>query len=215
MSQPKVKKGSQATAKWDVKPLVDPKLVSALSHPLRVCILDLLSEAVASPSDLAREAGLSVDYIAYHVKELEKLGYVELVKTEPRRGTVEHYYRASQGLFFDDPEWEQLPTPIKNGLAVSMYQVSIDDLKEALTAGTYSARNSHMSNARFLVDEQGWDELKATLEATLERVLALQTECAERLEAGSEEAIPVAVSIAGFETPPRPGTGAEASDADD
>lgn len=185
---------------------VDQNLVSALSHPLRVHILDALSEATASPSDLAREVDLSVNYVAYHVNELEKLGYLELVKTEPRRGTVEHYYRAKRLFLLDDREWERLPEPVKRSVSADIFSSVIDDVKEALEAETFDARNGHQSRTRLRVDEEGWRQLTATLEETLNRVLALQAECAERLEASGEEGIPVAVSITGFETPARPGS---------
>src|ERR1044072_7070478 len=117
------------TAKDNLNPLVDPRLASALSHPLRVHILDALSEGDASPSDLARNAGISVNYVASQVKELEKLGYVELIKTEPRRGTVEHYYRASRRFLLDDGEWELLPSPIKQGLSASLCQAFVDEMR--------------------------------------------------------------------------------------
>ena len=182
---------------------VDQNLISALSHPLRVHILDVLAEAGASPSDLAREVGLSVNYVAYHVKELEKLGYLELVKTVPRRGTVEHYYRAKRPFMFDDKEWERLPRPARAGVSAGIFGNVIDDVKEALKADTLNSRNAHMSRTRLRVDERGWDELMKVLEEALDRILALQAEYAERLQESDEEAISVAVSITGFETPPR------------
>lgn len=194
----------------DFKHRVDQDLVSALSHPLRVHIIDALVEATASPSDLAREVGLSVNYVAYHVKELEKLGYVELVKTEPRRGTVEHYYRAKRHFMLDDSEWEQLPKPVKTRFSAGIFSSIIDDVKEALAADTLGSRNAHTSRTRLRVDERGWEELMRTLEETLHRVLALQAESDERLEASGEEPIPLAVSIVSFETPPR--SGSDASD---
>lgn len=190
-------------AKGNLKTLVDPKLVSALSHPLRVHILDVLTEVSASPSDLARDVGLSVNYVAYHVKELEKLGYLELVKTEPRRGTVEHYYKAKRRFLLDDSEWERLPEPVKRTATATLLRQVTEEAKEALEAGTFDSRNSHLSRTRLYVDEKGWDELTAVLEEALNRVLSLQEECAARLEESGGEAIPTAVSIAGFETPPR------------
>ena len=196
----------------DFRLRVDQDLISALSHPLRVHILDALSEATASPSDLAREVGLSVNYVAYHVKELEKLGYLELVKTEPRRGTVEHYYRAKRLFMLDDSEWERLPKPVKASLNAGIFSSVIDDVKEALEADTFDSRNAHLSRTRLRVDERGWDELMKTLEETLHRILALQAECAERLEASGEEAIPVAASIVSFETPVRPRPDASSAD---
>lgn len=185
----------------DFRVRLDPSLVSALSHPLRVHILDALAEAAASPSDLAREVGLSVNYVAYHVKELQKLGYVELVKTEPRRGTVEHYYRAKRFFMLDDSEWERLPRQIKAGLYANVFGIVIGDVKEALEADTFSSRNSHLSRTRLRVDEQGWEDLMKILEEALNHVLALQVECTERLEANGEEGISAAVSITGFEAP--------------
>lgn len=203
MSEPSKK------AKGDLRSLVDPRLVSALSHPLRVHVIDALGEAAASPSDLAREVGLSVNYVAYHVKELEKLGYVELVKTEPRRGTVEHYYRLKRRFLLDDSEWERLPKGIRRSFSADLFRLVIADVKEALAEGTFDARSGHLSRTRLHVDEQGWDELTTILEETMNRVIALQTECAERLEASGDQPIPAATSIVGFETPPRADPGAD------
>jgi DNA-binding transcriptional ArsR family regulator len=191
-------------AKGKVKSLFDRNLVSVLSHPLRVHILDALNETIGSPSDLAREVEVDVNYVAYHVKELEKIGYLELVKTVPRRGAIEHYYRASEKLLIDDQEWEQLPTAVKNGFNADIFQWIMKDVREALEAGTLGNRNGHMSRTRLLVDEKGWEDLNSTLMETLERVFAIQTECEKRLEAdGNDDAIPVAVSITGFEASPR------------
>jgi DNA-binding transcriptional ArsR family regulator len=191
-------------AKGKVKLLFDRDLVSVLSHPLRVHIIDALNETIGSPSDLAREVEVDVNYVAYHVKELEKIGYLELVKTVPRRGAVEHYYRASEKLLIDDREWEQLPMTIRNGFNANIFQWILNDVKEALEAGTLGTRNGHMSRTRLLVDEKGWEDLSATLMETLERVFAIQAECEKRIEAdGDDDAIPVAVSITGFEASPR------------
>jgi DNA-binding transcriptional ArsR family regulator len=207
-----VSESSKKAQGGDFRLRVDPSLVSALSHPLRVHILDALAEAAASPSDIAREVGLSVNYVAYHVNELQKLGYLELVKTEPRRGTVEHYYRAKRLFLLDDSEWERLPKPVKAGFNVEIFGSIIADVKEALEADTFDSRNAHLSRTRLRVDERGWDELMNLLERTLHRILDLKAECAERLEASGEEAIPVAVSIVNFETPARPKPDAPSGD---
>jgi DNA-binding transcriptional ArsR family regulator len=184
--------------------LIDPDLASALSHPLRVHILDVLSETTASPSDLARDVGLSVNHVAYHVKELEKLGYVELVKAVPRRGTVEHYYRAKRRFFFDDHAWEKLPSPVRKGFSADIFKLIVQDAREALEAGTIDARTGHLSSTTLRADEEGWQELRSILDEALERVLALQAECMERLDASGERPIPISVALAGFEVPWRP-----------
>lgn len=195
--------------KGNIKPLIDQKLISAISHPLRVHILDTLGEGTASPSDLAREVGVDVNYVAYHFKELEKLGYVELVDTQQRRGAVEHYYRARTKVLLEDHAWERVPLPLKRGFVAHLLQLIATDLREALETGSFQARESHLSRTRFLVDEKGWDDLSTALRDTLEQVLTIQAECSERLKCADRgTAVPVAVSIAGFEIPPRGGQSA-------
>lgn len=207
--------GEKTKAKGNLRsPFVDPDLICALSHPLRVHIIDVLNEVTASPSDLARDAGLSVNYVAYHVKELERIGFVELVRTEPRRGTVEHFYRAKRRLFFEDHEWEQLPQPIRRGLSIDIFRLILDDARKALAAGTLDERTGHLSSTTLLVDEQGWDELISGLNELLERVLSIQAECAERLEASGGKPISASVSLTGFEMPSKPDPDAEAPGAD-
>ncbi|MGN6255343.1 MAG: helix-turn-helix domain-containing protein [Solirubrobacterales bacterium] len=71
---------------------IDQELVKALSHPVRVEILEALQGRVASPAELAEEIDENLGVIAYHAKTLLKHGYVELVRSEPRRGTIEHSF---------------------------------------------------------------------------------------------------------------------------
>lgn len=84
------------------------EMVKALSHELRVEILTILNERVASPNELAKELGEGLSQVSYHVKVLRDYGTITLVKTVPRRGAVEHYYRAKEqhmsrtALFLDD-----------------------------------------------------------------------------------------------------------------
>jgi DNA-binding transcriptional ArsR family regulator len=70
--------------------------VKALSHPLRVRCLEVLAARVASPSELAEEFQAPLGNVAYHVRELEGVGLVRIVKESPVRGTVEHFYRADR-----------------------------------------------------------------------------------------------------------------------
>ena len=76
--------------------LVDIRLMKALAHKERVEILSILSEREASPSELSEVIKASLSKIAYHVKVLKDFDLIELVRTAPRRGAVEHFYRAKQ-----------------------------------------------------------------------------------------------------------------------
>jgi DNA-binding transcriptional ArsR family regulator len=74
---------------------IDPRLAKALSNDVRARALDLLVEGMRSPKTLADELGLDVRGVAYHVRVLKELGCIELVDTQPRRGAIEHIYRAA------------------------------------------------------------------------------------------------------------------------
>jgi DNA-binding transcriptional ArsR family regulator len=70
-------------------------LSKATTHPLRVKILERLEIRMASPNELSKQLHAPLGNVSYHVKTLLELGTIELVKTEPRRGAVEHFYRST------------------------------------------------------------------------------------------------------------------------
>src|SRR3954451_17998061 len=88
---------------------LDPAIVKALAHPLRMRVLSRLNEVVASPKELAEEFGVSLPMLSYHFRVLNDVGAIELVSETPVRGAVEHHYRATTRAFFSDADWEKLP----------------------------------------------------------------------------------------------------------
>lgn len=99
--------------------LGDPELVGAVSSPLRRRLLDRLHEP-ASASELAKEFGLSRQALNYHLRELERLGLLELAEERQRRGFVERVLRTRPGRLVVDPsvleppgadDSSRLPTP--------------------------------------------------------------------------------------------------------
>lgn len=78
----------------------------ALSHPLRVTILNGLYHREASPAELASEMGKPLPNVAYHVRELHKLGALALVRERQVRGAVEHVYTATVRIILSqEPLW--------------------------------------------------------------------------------------------------------------
>jgi hypothetical protein len=77
--------------------LVDPRLVKALDHVLRQHILLAAVAGEVSPSGLATALDEGLSQVSYHVKVLRDDcdGLIEETRTVPRRGAVEHYYRAT------------------------------------------------------------------------------------------------------------------------
>jgi DNA-binding transcriptional ArsR family regulator len=181
---------------------LDQRLVRALGHPVRVQSLNILNERVASPNEISKELDQTVGHVSYHIKVLKECECIELVDTAPRRGAMEHYYRATDRAFLDADEWASLPKSIRPGMSASGLKTVINDISSALLAGTFDKRiDRHLSWTPMLVDEQGWEELKTELEETLEKVFEIQSESAERLTAEDAPGIPVSVAMLGFEAP--------------
>jgi DNA-binding transcriptional ArsR family regulator len=179
---------------------IDQRLVRALGHPVRVQALIVLNERIASPNEISKELDQTVGHVSYHIKVLKECECIELVDTAPRRGAMEHYYRATDRAFLNAEEWASLPSSIRPGMSASLLQTVMNDASDALMAGTFDKRTDrHLSWTPMIVDEQGWDELKTGLEGFLERIFDIQSSSAERLAAEDAPGIPVTVAMMCFE----------------
>ena len=124
---------------------VDQRLVRAIGHPLRLRLLTIFNERVASPSDLAAELGEPIGNVSYHTRILARLGCVELVKTKQVRGAVEHYYRAVVRPVFSDDDWAELPLSIRKSLAGAVLTEIADDMGASANAGGFDRDEVHLS----------------------------------------------------------------------
>ena len=131
---------------------VDQRLVRAIGHPLRLRLLTIFNERVASPSDLAAELGEPIGNVSYHTRILARLGCVELVKTKQVRGAVEHYYRAVVRPVFSDDDWAELPMSIRKSLAGAVLTEIADDMGASANAGGFDRDEVHLSRTPLTLD---------------------------------------------------------------
>jgi DNA-binding transcriptional ArsR family regulator len=188
--------------KGAVREVVDQQLIKALAHPVRAQALSILNERVASPNEIAKELDQGVGHVSYHINVLKQCECIELVGTEPRRGAVEHYYRATTRIFLDDEDWRRLPASVRPGMSATLIQNVVDDAGGALTAGTFDARDDrHLAWTKMILDEKGWAELNEAFGETLDRVLEIQTSAAARLQEAGETGFQVSAVTMAYETP--------------
>jgi DNA-binding transcriptional ArsR family regulator len=156
-------------------------MAKALAHPLRVQLLSLLNEGVASPNELAKKLDEPLTNVSYHVRMLHDLGCIELVETEPRRGALEHYYRAIVRPFFADNDWRRLPKNARGSISDAVLQLVWDDSAEAIKTGLFDEREDrHLSRSVLCVDEEGWEALNELLVETLDQAMQIQADSASR-----------------------------------
>jgi DNA-binding transcriptional ArsR family regulator len=165
---------------------IDQRMVKALSHPLRMTILTALNEKVASPSELADELGEPLGNVSYHVRILADLGCIELVRTTPRRGAVEHHYRALTRPFFRDEDWSRLPRSTRRSVFDAILKEIWKDVGDAAGSGGLDDDRAQVSRTPLVLDRQGWEELADLLASVIERAFEIQAESADRLVDGPD-----------------------------
>jgi DNA-binding transcriptional ArsR family regulator len=167
--------------------LQNPELIRGLAHPLRTRMLAILLEREASPKELADEFGIPLANVAYHIQVLRKLKLIRLVRKTPRRGAVEHHYRADQAAHVGKDAWAQIPGSVKEGLVAAGLNNIASDVSDAAATGGFDHDDSHLSRQRLVLDQQAWDELGGLLMQALNRGYELEKEAAERLKAKDHE----------------------------
>jgi DNA-binding transcriptional ArsR family regulator len=177
-------------------------MAKALAHPLRVQLLTALNEGVASPNELAKRLNEPLTNVSYHVRMLHDLGCIELVETEPRRGALEHYYRAIMRPFFADRDWKKLPKNTRGSISDTVLQLVWDDTADAIKSGLFDEREDrHLSRTVLCVDEQGWEEMNDVLSETLDRAMQIQADSAGRVAKGEGDTSPATVVMMSYPTP--------------
>jgi predicted transcriptional regulator len=71
----------------------DNDLLVALRHPLRRDILrEMVGKEAISPREIAGTLGRPLSNVSYHVRVLADCAAVSLVRTQPVRGSMQHFY---------------------------------------------------------------------------------------------------------------------------
>lgn len=170
--------------------ITDPRLIKALAHPLRIRILAILEDReLASPNELSELLGVSLGVMSYHVRRLHALGFLELVRRTPRRGAIEHHYRAKARPKVSDEGWAETPAIVKRAMVGASLEQVTGYVSAAAARGGFDRADAHLSRSVITLDERGWKELAREMAKTLASIERIERESAERLrEADDAEA---------------------------
>jgi DNA-binding transcriptional ArsR family regulator len=164
----------------------DPRYVKAMSHPLRVRILALLDERIASPVELAGWLGATLGTTAYHVRTLERMGLIELVRETRVRGAVEHHYRSTERPRVSDEAWGAAPPIAKQAAVASSLQTIGAYARAASAAGGFDHANSHLTRTSLHLDARGWSELSRACMRLLAQADRIEDAARERIQRNPE-----------------------------
>lgn len=180
---------------------IDQNLVRALAHPMRVQILEALQGRTASPTELARRFRESLGVVSYHTNALLDVECIEQVRTQPKRGTIEHFYTARPRSFIGHQDWRKAPLSVRGGVTSEALRTFVAKVGAALDADTIDGRDDTTLNwMPVTVDERGWRETAEILDRARRELMKVAAQSRERL--GGEDGIPVVTALAAFEAPP-------------
>ena len=168
----KTKSGTRSS-KRHKRRKAEARVAYTLMHPVRLDILAILSDRVASANEIAEILKEPRSTVRRHVKELRDNHAIEVVTEKPRGGALERYYRTVARPEISSEEAEILPRAAhRRHAAISLQAIFI----EALASLRYGQMDTD-------------DELELALCSTafsrrgLEEVNALLTETQDRFEA--------------------------------
>jgi len=174
-------------------------------HEIQYKALHILTERIASPKEIAIELGLTSaksGYVDYHVKELLSHGLVELVRTEPRRGVEEHFYRATKPLIVMDDEAERMSVEERLAFSCWIIRSISGDFAKAVEGRTIDERTDrHLSRFPLRLDEEGYLDLVGEHNQVFHRTMEIAAESKDRKLESGEEGMAVAASMGVFPMP--------------
>ncbi len=130
----------------------------ALSHPVRLRILSMLTGAPRSATELGRELGKSQAAVSFHVRQLAAAGLIELVDVRSVRGGQERLYRTAGD--FADGAAVDLPSSAAAASA---------EVRRRLLAAKPDSWDL-FSDAELWVSEDAWIQCARAVAKALERL---------------------------------------------
>jgi hypothetical protein len=131
------------------------KLAQALAHPLRQRLLFEYQPEPTTPARVAQRLGRPVNLISYHTRVLVQHGCLAPVRTQRRRGAIEHFYRSAVGQVVEDDHWEDSPIPLRRALVLGTLRALEDEARDAALIGGFDAQGAVLARALVELDDEG------------------------------------------------------------
>lgn len=194
--------GMASNDKGAGKKTIDQDLVRALAHPMRVRILESLQGRTASPTELSKKYKESLGVVSYHANALLEVECIQQVRTQPKRGTIEHFYTAKPRSFIGHQDWRRAPVSVRGGVTDEAVRTFVAKVGDAIDADTIDSRDDTTLNwMPMQVDDEGWREAAEILDQARRDLEQVSIESRARLV--DKDGIPMVTAMAAFEAPPR------------
>ena len=153
--------------------------VKVLADPLRMKILEALGQE-RTTKQVADLLGEKPTRLYHHVEALERVGVIELTRTQQNRGTLEKYYLAVAQSFRASPElFSQGEADQGNESLVQVVSTLMNETTEELRALAASGKAQSLeeegilTHAKIIASAAEIAEVQKELQAVLERVMQI------------------------------------------
>jgi predicted transcriptional regulator len=180
--------------------------IKAMSHPLRAEAFRLIrANGPISPAAIARELEVDTKAVSYHVRKLREFNCAEQVRTEVTRGTVEHFYIATEQHMIDTEEWDELvesEPQMAEALTDDFLQSIVDDYSASRRASIVGLDSEffivrHPGN----MDPEGVQEVLEASEQYEKAIEEIMVRSARRQGETGTDTVPVSASVVFFKMP--------------
>lgn len=178
--------GRKTVSEQPIEQLGDPRLVRALSHPMRVRVLLILNEREASAVEIARMVGADVGVVAYHVRKLASLGLISLTREARVRGAVQRFFRARPLPAITEQAWVSAPPVAKQAVINATLQQVHESATAASAAGGFARSGAHLERMTLRLDSRGSERVAEVLRNVLTEAHRIEAEASTRLGSHDE-----------------------------
>ncbi len=181
-----------------------PNYAIIASDPLKAQIVAVALQRLYSPSEYARESGVSLGVASYAFKVLREKGILELVETIPIRGsTLKHMYRATEAAIVSNADWGDLSEamhPVFTGTILQDFSARVTQAIE--TGHLFSRDDFCLYWAPRDLDEIAWREQVEIYNWCIEASEQLEVDTVNRRANGKGEgSFHTTFAIAAFPSP--------------
>lgn len=181
----------------------EARVAYTLLHPVRLDILTILLDRVASANEIAAMLNEPRSTVRRHIQELKDNQMIEVVDERPRRGAMERYYRAIVQPEISGAEAELLPRAANRRHAtISLQGIFTEALASLRHNQMDDDEELELSLIRRAFSRRGLEEVNALLAETQERLGAIVERDAPRPKS---DLAPVKVVATMFFDQGRPG----------
>lgn len=178
-----------------------PISIVAHTEPLRLKIVDTLTLRPAAAVELAAEIGAPLERIRYELRVLERAAMVKVHSRREQRGAMENVFIADppRMTFFAEDASNTSDLALRD-FVTEWTRLVFGEAVQSIREGSFRDRSLwHLTRTPLRLDSQGFIEISASFDITLEGLFDLREACLARQVSGGAAAFPGFFNLLLFE----------------